>query len=82
MQFILTPEEFTTLNAKAQKADLAPDQRKLQELCTLAANAIVIKEGWRAGHVWGCILTVEHEWYCDDCPAREVCPTPHKHWSK
>ena len=42
---------------------------------------------------WGCILTVEkkakakgntyyHDWYCDQCPVQNICPHPHKSWSK
>lgn len=23
-----------------------------------------------------------HEWYCDDCVMQDICPYPHKEWSK
>lgn len=83
MQYILSEEEYKRLKAE-KEAPVIARKKALQKLCTDAANSIVLKSGWRKGHVWGCILDKEsgNEWYCDECPAQEFCPYPSKHWSK
>jgi len=81
MQYLLTEEEFNNLTKKATEAEDLPNKKDLQELCTLAANSIPLKSGWMKGKVWGCILT-RSDWYCDECPARKVCPHPRKKWSQ
>lgn len=81
MMYVLTQEEFDALQEKKRK--ITEDSRKvLQDLCTRVANSELVKEGWYAGKPWGCVLTVEHEWYCDDCPVQDVCPKEWKRWSK
>lgn len=81
MMYVLTQEEFDALQEKKRK--ITEDSRKvLQDLCTRVANSELVKEGWYAGKPWGCVLTVEHEWYCDDCPVQDVCPKEWKQWSK
>lgn len=81
MMYVLTQEEFDALQEKNRR--FAEDSRKvLQDLCTRVANSELVKEGWYAGKPWGCVLTVEHEWYCDDCPVQDVCPKEWKRWSK
>lgn len=89
MQYILTVEEFKSLQEAAEKGRKSPEYKDLLKLCQQAADSIVLQEGWMKGNVWGCILSVERneygykeEWYCDDCPAQKVCPYPYKHWSK
>lgn len=82
MQYILTEDEMEVFRERAMRGDSAPDKVKLQELCTLVADNVPVKDGWYKGKVWGCILTNKDEWYCDDCPAQELCPHPHKEWSK
>jgi hypothetical protein len=73
------------MDANRQKLDTfryLPTTAKLQEFCTMIANTVPVAKGWYKGKVWECILTLDREWYCDDCPARNVCPHPNKHWSK
>lgn len=81
MQILLTQEEHAELLQRARKGDKVPKTEDLQALCTLASNSIVLTDGWRAGHVWGCMLT-EEDWYCDQCPAKKVCPYEHKRYSQ
>lgn len=94
MQYILTEEEFTDLQKKAS-ANLnstMPSKKELQKFCTMIANTVPVKSGWYKDKIWGCIITKENsnpededyepEWYCDECPAREVCPYEYKTWSK
>lgn len=81
MMYILTQEEFDALQEKNRK--ITEDAQKvLQDLCTRVANNEPVKKGWYAGKPWGCVLTVEHKWYCDDCPVQDVCPKERKRWSK
>lgn len=58
---------------------------KLQAFCTRVANELPIA-GWHAHgeglKPWGCILTAKHEWCCDSCPAKDICPYDAKEWSK
>ena len=87
MQFLLTAEEYNELRKEANRAKDVPKKKDLQDLCTEAANSILVKDGWYKGKVWGCIITIEkeegnREWYCDDCPALKVCPYDYKHFSQ
>lgn len=87
MQYLLTSDEYEKLQAKVKEAKKAPNTKDLQEVCTLLADTFILTEGWRKGHIWGCIITEAAkndggEWYCDECPAQKVCPYPHKEWSK
>jgi hypothetical protein len=81
MKYLLTQEEYDALQEKKRK--ITEDAQKiLQDLCTRVANSEPVKEGWYAGKPWGCILTTEEEWYCDDCPVQKVCPKERKRYSK
>jgi hypothetical protein len=80
MMYILTQEELDTLNNKNELAAITARQ-VLQDLCTRVANLEPVKSGWYEGKPWGCIHTVDYEWYCDDCPVQAVCPS-RKSWSK
>jgi hypothetical protein len=79
--YILTQEEYDALEIKKRQAN-SEATKILQDLCTRVANSEPVKEGWYAGKPWGCILTKEEEWYCDDCPVQEVCPKNWKRYSK
>lgn len=81
MKYILSQEEYDGL-VNANKLYAQKYQDTLQDLCTRVANSEPVKEGWYAGRPWGCVLTREDEWYCDDCPVTNVCPKPYKAWSK
>lgn len=84
MQYLLTQEEYDALvNARAARSN--EGRRKLQEFCTRVANEMPILWGWSADEKpkpWGCILTKTTEWYCDSCPAKDLCPHTPKEWSK
>jgi hypothetical protein len=85
MQYILSSEEMDDIKAKLEMLDHIRDINELQRICTLLADTYVLTEGWHKGQVWGCMLTAEKngdEWYCDDCPAKKVCPYPYKSWSQ
>lgn len=82
MQYILTEEEFNALQKQVKAAKQLPSIEALQNFCTWIADTLVFMSGWRKGKPWGCILSTNEEWYCDDCPARHVCPYESKSWSK
>jgi len=84
MQYILSEEEMTSMRERAMKGDKAISVEALQELCTFACNHIPCERDWdeEDKSPWGCILTEEGEWYCDDCPVQGWCPTKFKSWSK
>jgi hypothetical protein len=85
VQYILTQEEFDDLTKKKRELTLM-ERTRLQRLCTLIADTMPVKWGWGQPdepRPWGCILTPRAgEWYCDQCPVRELCPHPHKNYSK
>jgi hypothetical protein len=61
----------------------------LQQICTYYADTVPVKWGWACPDPkpWRCKLTVEvsepgREWYCDKCPAQEICPSDDKEYSK
>lgn len=81
MQYLLTQDEYKEL-VDCSKKITAREEKKLQEFCTFVADNLILDSGWKKGETWGCILSEEDEWYCDDCPAREVCPYEFKSWSK
>lgn len=83
MQYILSEEEYKALKAE-QKRKYNITTKRLQELCTKIANEMPIEWGWNGPDPkpWGCVLTEESEWYCDDCPVRDICPSNSKEWSK
>lgn len=80
MQILLTESEYKALNERALIGDQAPKGEDLQEFCTMVANRLPLKT--HDNEPWGCILTEEEEWYCDECPAQNFCPHPNKNWSK
>jgi len=83
MQYILTQEEYSALQAKVRASANAPSTEVLQKFCTKVANELIVTEGWAKGKPWGCILNEEDSaWYCDGCPAQDVCPNEYKEWSK
>jgi len=80
MMYILTQEEFDSLQEKKRK--ITEDAQKvLQELCTRVADNEILTESWMKGQPWGCYLT-KADWYCDQCPVQDVCPYEWKEWSK
>ena len=88
MQYILTEEEYKDLSILKNK-HTSKHIKKLQEFCTLAAEHIPVKLYWtedKKMEVWGCILSKNKNGrygsYCDECPSQELCPNPHKAWSK
>ena len=87
MQYILTQAEYDELR-RAQGVITTAKKSELQKLCTDAANHIPITRDWAPNEPpapWGCILdesSPNHGGYCDDCPAKEVCPHDYKVWSK
>lgn len=84
MQYLLTEDEYRKLlDNKIHRTKEQNDV--LQALCTLAANQVPVPRSWdpkRLMAPWGCILTVNREHYCDECPAGDVCPCDCKNWSK
>lgn len=87
MQYILTQAEYDDL-CRAQFMLTTARESELQRLCTDAANHIPITRGWAPNDPsapWGCILdesSQNHGGYCDDCPARRICPHDKKEWSQ
>lgn len=85
MQFLLSEEEYREIHrTKVQRTE--EQKAELQTLCTLAAQHIPIVCKWDVSgktHIWGCILgpEIQSPGYCDDCPARGVCPYEHKEFS-
>ena len=84
MQILLTESEYAELRDTA-KQEREKNKDTLQELCTQVCDHMPIDWGW-GGHdgpkPWGCILSKQGEWYCDQCPVKDVCPSNRKHWSK
>lgn len=83
MHYLLTKDEYHALIDAAERDAKAPTREDLQKFCTLVADRmpIILHQG-SAAKPWGCILTHKHEWYCDECPARNICPFEDKSWSK
>ena len=87
MQYILTQAEYDDLR-RAQGVLTTAKNAELQKLCTDAANYIPITREWVPNDPpapWGCILdksSPNHGGYCDDCPARRICPHDRKEWSQ
>ena len=88
MEYILTEAEYNTLS---EKAELAIDTKELQELCTLAAIHIPVKQkdwmGNESYKPWGCTIIddiddVNYNEYCDECPAIRLCPYTWKSYSQ
>ena len=83
MQYLLTEEEYKALKADAQLGKESPSKDDLQKFCTIVADTMPAGVEWIGKtKPWGCVLTKDTEWYCDDCPARQLCPNRFKSWSK
>lgn len=86
MQYILSEDEYKELVEYKRRCLIVDkligkDLHGLQTLCEMVANHVPVEDGWYKGKSWGCIHTVGDEWYCDDCPAKKMCPSG-KNWSK
>lgn len=83
MQYILDQAEYDALK-RQQEHSIKLSKDKLQALCTKIANEMPVAWGnGPADHKpWGCILSDNIGWYCDDCPAQSICPYPYKEWSQ
>lgn len=85
MQILLTQEEYKSLTEQKQLREVV-QAGQLQELCTKIANTMPVPRDWatdKTPRPWGCILDENTDpSYCDDCPVDEICPNPHKSWSK
>lgn len=80
MQYILTKQEMQDLKDKQDPS--MPSKEALQKFCTDIANTFPIKYwGREEATPWKCYLTLDDEWYCDECPCQKVCPAD-KEWSK
>ena len=91
MQYILSEEEMQEFcNDRASLQELLkilPRKDKLQKMCTKIAGEWPTFTGWdkknpQPPEPWGCILTVDYEHYCDECPVQSICPNLNKNWSK
>ena len=82
MQYLLSEEEWKDIQEKLSIIRKLPDKKLLQKVCTEVSNNMLVQKGWYKGKAWGCILTVKEEWYCDDCPVKDICPHEYKEWSK
>lgn len=81
MQYLLTEAEYDAMKAAAARHQ-AKANEELQQFCRRVANELPVKfRGRPEAKPWGCIID-NGDWYCDECPAQEVCPYPHKEWSK
>lgn len=90
MQYILTQEEYEALITDRNNLKRLLDRKtyaeytaELQKFATLIADNLPISRGGGLpDQVWGCIFTKDYEWYCDNCPAQNICPNQYKDWSK
>lgn len=83
MQYLLTEDEHKELmrEVKTWRA-LRFSMEDLQKFCTIVADRMPVKVPWSdAERPWGCIIT-KNDGYCDQCPAKMICPHPDKEWSK
>ena len=83
MQYLLTEDEYKQLQAAAKAGIIAPTKQQLQAFCTMVADSLPVKVTYREDKIiWGCIITGNGHGYCDDCPARKICPYDSKSWSQ
>ena len=86
MKYLLDEDEYNSLIRENRELknilNRLPEEEELQKFATKIANEFILTEGWMKGKPWNCILTVDYEWHCDDCPAQEICPYKNKSWSK
>ncbi len=85
MQYILTEEEYKTLLDAPNKIKRELDET-IQNLCQIVADHKILTKDdirwWTENRPWGCIKTVKHEWYCDDCPVKKICTYKSKNFSQ
>lgn len=85
MQYLLSEQEYLELKNSAAK-ERASAEKIIQDLCSQVADNLPVVVPWDGGLneklPWGCILTKEGDGVCDGCPVQDVCPHPHKSWSK
>lgn len=70
---------------KAAKPMFDITTKQLQALCTKICNEMPITRDWAPNddpRPWGCVLDYDEEWYCDECPVQQICPSKEKRWSK
>lgn len=83
MQYILTQEELDALHNRIDSAK-QENRMIMQALCTQICDLKPIKF-WdnEDARPWECIHSLkDDEWYCDECPVKDMCPETHKQWSK
>jgi len=86
MQYILSQEEMDHFNDCKRRIGvvdklIGADLKGLMTLCRKVADHAPVEGGWYDGKTWGCLHSSGKEWYCDECPAKEQCPSV-KRWSK
>lgn len=82
MQYILTEDEHKTLMQEVQSwRELRFTIKELQDFCTRVADTMPIAVPWSKEKApWGCIRTTTE--YCDECPAKRICPHKGKRYSQ
>jgi hypothetical protein len=82
--YILTEVEYKAL-CKSKALKKLKNTEQMQELCSRIANNMPIKWTWGDGKTtpepWGCKLTTDFEWYCDQCPVVSICPSDKQEFS-
>lgn len=85
MQYLLSEEEYNKLvnRGKEREEEL---RETLQKLCTMVCDHMPVRREWEdeeePDRPWGCTLSQEGEWYCDECPVQDECPSNRKEYSK
>lgn len=85
MQYILTEEEYNELKSKPQKIKHEM-QQIINKLCQRVCDSEPIPDAYwveegEEPEPWGCKESKDFEWYCDECPVRNICQLP-KDWGK
>lgn len=86
MQYILTEEEYEDLKDEARSGYTKKQQKQLFKLAHYLAENMPINSWKGKGEPWNCVYDEngkehEEEWYCDECPARLICPKE-QHYSQ
>ena len=85
MQYILSEEEMEEVRQLRAKMKRLPSVDKLQKMCTKIADEWPTFKGCDGTDEpipWECILSVDYEHCCDECPVQNICPLEWKSWSK
>lgn len=83
MQYLLSEEEYRQFH-EAHERQVAELNKKLLKVCQQVADHKPIKWGWGVPDdpkPWSCIHS-QKDWYCDQCPVKDVCPEGRKKWSQ